>query len=62
MEGFTILADEPGLSIMPGQVSPPDVRQIGIQAIGGDIVSGQAASQGNFGRDVYMPVCIYNFL
>lgn len=35
---------------------------VAVQAIGNDVAVGVAASQGNFELNVFMPVCIYNFL
>jgi len=35
---------------------------IAVQVIANDLAVGMAASQGNFELNVFMPVCIYNFL
>ena len=35
---------------------------VAVQVIGNDVAVGMAASQGNFELNVFMPVCIYNFL
>lgn len=35
---------------------------VAVQVMGNDVAVGMAASQGNFELNVYMPVCIYNFL
>ena len=35
---------------------------IAVQVMGNDVAVGMAASQGNFELNVFMPVCIYNFL
>jgi fumarate hydratase class II len=35
---------------------------VAVQVMGNDVAVGIAASQGNFELNVYMPVCIYNFL
>lgn len=35
---------------------------VAVQVIANDVAVGMAASQGNFELNVYMPVCIYNFL
>ncbi len=57
--------NEPGSSIMPGKVNPTQcesVTMIAVQVIANDTAVGMAASQGNFELNVFMPVCIYNFL
>ena len=57
--------NEPGSSIMPGRVNPTQceaVTMVAVQVIGNDVAVGMAASQGNFELNVFMPVCIYNFL
>ena len=57
--------NEPGSSIMPGKVNPTqceDVTMVAVQVMGNDVAVGIAASQGNFELNVFMPVCIYNFL
>ena len=57
--------NEPGSSIMPGKVNPPQceaVTMVAVQVMGNDVAVGMAASQGNFELNVFMPVCIYNFL
>ena len=62
---ITIPANEPGSSIMPGKVNPTQceaVTMVAAQVMGNDVTIGLAASQGNFELNVYMPVCIYNFL
>lgn len=62
---LTIPANEPGSSIMPGKVNPTQceaVTMVAVQVIGNDTAVGMAASQGNFELNVFMPVCIYNFL
>ncbi len=35
---------------------------VAVQVMGNDVAVGIAASQGNFELNVFMPVCIYNFL
>jgi fumarate hydratase class II len=35
---------------------------VAVQVMGNDVAVGMAASQGNFELNVFMPVCIYNFL
>ena len=57
--------NEPGSSIMPGKVNPTQceaVTMVAVQVIANDVAVGMAASQGNFELNVFMPVCIYNFL
>ena len=57
--------NEPGSSIMPGKVNPTQcesVTMVAVQVIANDIAVGMAASQGNFELNVFMPVCMYNFL
>ncbi len=57
--------NEPGSSIMPGKVNPTQceaVSMVAVQVMGNDVAVSMAASQGNFELNVFMPVCIYNFL
>ena len=57
--------NEPGSSIMPGKVNPTQceaVTMVAVQVIANDTAVAMAASQGNFELNVFMPVCIYNFL
>ncbi len=57
--------NEPGSSIMPGKVNPTQceaVTMVAVQVMGNDVAVGMAASQGNFELNVFMPVCVYNFL
>lgn len=57
--------NEPGSSIMPGKVNPTQceaLTMVACQVIANDTAVGLAASQGNFQLNVFMPVCIYNFL
>ena len=57
--------NEPGSSIMPGKVNPTQceaVTMVAVQVMGNDTAVSMAASQGNFELNVFMPVCIYNFL
>ncbi len=57
--------NEPGSSIMPGKVNPTQcesLTMVAVQVMANDIAVGLAASQGNFQLNVYMPVCIDNFL
>ena len=61
----TIPENEPGSSIMPGKVNPTQceaVTMVAVQVMGNDVAVSMAASQGNFELNVFMPVCIYNFL
>ncbi len=62
---ITIPENEPGSSIMPGKVNPTQSEQVtmvAVQVMGNDTAIGMAASQGNFELNVFMPVCMYNFL
>ena len=62
---ITIPANEPGSSIMPGKVNPTQceaMTMVAVQVMGNDAAVGIAASQGNFELNVFLPVCIYNFL
>ena len=62
---IAIPANEPGSSIMPGKVNPTQceaVTMVAVQVMANDVAVGLAASQGNFELNVFMPVCIYNFL
>ena len=57
--------NEPGSSIMPGKVNPTQceaVTMVAVQVMGNDVAVSMVASQGNFELNVFMPVCIYNFL
>ena len=57
--------NEPGSSIMPGKVNPSQceaMTMVAVQVMANDVAVGMAASQGNFELNVFMPVCIYNFL
>ena len=50
---------------MPGKVNPTQceaLTMVAVQVIANDVAVGMAASQGNFELNVFMPVCIYNFL
>ncbi|QAT49275.1 class II fumarate hydratase [Caproiciproducens sp. NJN-50] len=62
---ISIPANEPGSSIMPGKVNPTQceaVTMVAVQVMANDAAVAMAASQGNFQLNVFMPVCIYNFL
>ena len=62
---ITIPENEPGSSIMPGKVNPTQceaVTMVAVQVMGNDAAVGFAASQGNFGLNVFLPVIAYNFL
>ena len=57
--------NEPGSSIMPGKVNPTQcesMTMVAVQVMANDTAVGIAASQGNFELNVFMPVCIHNFL
>ena len=57
--------NEPGSSIMPGKVNPTQCEQVtmvAVQVMGNDMAVAMAASQGNFQLNVFLPVCISNFL
>ena len=62
---ITIPENEPGSSIMPGKVNPTQCEQVtmvAVQVMANDVAVSMSASQGNFELNVFMPVCIYNFL
>jgi len=62
---ISIPANEPGSSIMPGKVNPTQceaLTMVACQVMANDVAVSMAASQGNFELNVFMPVCIYNFL
>ena len=62
---ITIPENEPGSSIMPGKVNPTQceaVTMVAVQVMANDSAIGISASQGNFELNVFMPVCIYNYL
>ncbi len=57
--------NEPGSSIMPGKVNPTKceaMTMVAVQLLANEVAVSMAASQGNFELNVFMPVCIYNFL
>ena len=57
--------NDPGSSIMPGKVNPTQceaMTMVAVQVMANDVAVSMAASQGNFELNVFMPVCIYNFL
>lgn len=57
--------NEPGSSIMPGKVNPTQceaLTMVCLQVMANDTAVGFAAASGNFQLNVYMPVCIYNYL
>ncbi len=65
LEEIFIPENEPGSSIMPGKVNPTQceaVTMVAVQVMANDVAVGMAASQGNFQLNVFMPVCIHNFL
>lgn len=62
---ITIPENEPGSSIMPGKVNPTQceaVTMVAVQVMANDTAVALSASQGNFELNVFMPVCIYNYL
>ena len=62
---ISIPENEPGSSIMPGKVNPTQceaVTMVAVQVIANDTAVAMSASQGNFELNVFMPVCIYNYL
>ncbi len=62
---ITIPENEPGSSIMPGKVNPTQceaVTMVSVQVIANDTAVSVAAASGNFELNVFMPVCIYNYL
>ncbi|KAA8674846.1 class II fumarate hydratase [Clostridium sp. HV4-5-A1G] len=62
---ITIPENEPGSSIMPGKVNPTQceaVTMVACQVMANDTAISFGASQGNFQLNVFMPMCIYNFL
>ena len=57
--------NEPGSSIMPGKINPTQceaLTMVAVQVMANDTAIGISSSQGNLELNVYMPVCIYNFL
>ena len=62
---ISIPENEPGSSIMPGKVNPTQceaLTMVAVQVMANDVAVGLSSSQGNFQLNVFMPVCIYNFL
>ena len=62
---ITIPENEPGSSIMPGKVNPTQceaVTMVALQVMANDTAVSMSASQGNFELNVFMPVCIHNYL
>src|SRR5712692_10583045 len=62
---LSIPDNEPGSSIMPGKVNPPQceaMKMVCVQVHGATAAVGFAGSQGNFELNVFKPVIIYNFL
>ena len=62
---ITIPENEPGSSIMPGKVNPTQceaVTMVAVQVMANDQAVSMSASQGNFELNVFMPVCIHNYL
>ena len=57
--------NEPGSSIMPGKVNPTQceaLTMVAVQVMANDTAVTISASQGQLELNVFMPVCIYNFL
>lgn len=57
--------NEPGSSIMPGKVNPTQCEALTMvvcQVMGNDVSISMGASQGNFQLNVFLPMCIFNFL
>src|SRR4029079_9624002 len=55
---ITIPSNEPGSSIIPGKLNPPQSKaltMVACQVMGNDAAIGFAASQGNFELNVYKP-------
>ena len=62
---ISIPENEPGSSIMPGKVNPTQceaVTMVAVQVMANDTAVSFSASQGNFELNVFMPVCINNYL
>ena len=62
---ISIPENEPGSSIMPGKVNPTQceaLTMVCVQVMANDQAISMSASQGNFQLNVFMPVCIHNFL
>lgn len=62
---ISIPENEPGSSIMPGKVNPTQceaVTMVAVQVMANDTAVSLSASQGNFELNVFMPVCIHNYL
>ena len=62
---ITIPENEPGSSIMPGKVNPTQceaLSMVACQVMANDTAISLGASQGNFQLNVFMPLCVYNFL
>lgn len=62
---YTLPANEPGSSIMPGKVNPTQIEALTMvisQIIGNDQTISFAASQGHFQLNVYKPVIVNNVL
>jgi fumarate hydratase class II len=62
---YTIPANEPGSSIMPGKVNPTQSEAITMamaQVMGNDVAISVGGMNGHFQLNVFKPVMIYNFL
>ena len=61
----TIPENAPGSSILPSKVNPTQceaMTMVAVQVKGNDATVGNAASQGNFELNVFMPVIAYNMV
>ena len=62
---YTIPANEPGSSIMPGKVNPTQAEALTMamaQVIGNDVAINVGGMTGQFQLNVFKPMMIYNFL
>ncbi len=62
---YTIPANEPGSSIMPGKVNPTQSEALTMamaQVMGNDVAINVGGSNGHFQLNVFKPMMIYNFL
>ena len=62
---YTIPANEPGSSIMPGKVNPTQAEALTMamaQVFGNDVAVNVGGMNGQFQLNVFKPVMIYNFL
>ncbi len=62
---YTIPANEPGSSIMPGKVNPTQAEALTMamaQVMGNDVAINVGGMNGHFQLNVFKPMMIYNFL